>query len=147
MSQENVEIVRRLVAMGQEGIQSGDLARALDEAVASGLISPTCEWRAGPRGGSAVVGIGDEVGPEGIVEFIRTWTEDFSDFTVEVEDVIDAHENQVVVIQRQRGTGKASGAPVNLRTAYIFRVEARQVVRIGVFLDPTKALEAAGLSE
>jgi ketosteroid isomerase-like protein len=81
------------------------------------------------------------------VEFIRTWTEDFSDFTLEVEDVIEADENRVVVIQRQSGTGKASGAPVDLRTASIFTLGAGQVVRIAIFLDPAKALQAAGLRE
>jgi ketosteroid isomerase-like protein len=147
MSQENVEVVRRLVALTQEGLRTDDLRGAMDESVAAGLISPTCEWRGGRRGGDAVVGVGDEVGPERIVEFIRTWTEDFSDFTLEVEDVIEADENRVVVIQRQSGTGKASGAPVDLRTASIFTLGAGQVVRIAIFLDPAKALQAAGLRE
>jgi ketosteroid isomerase-like protein len=147
MSQENVEVARRLTALTQEGVRSGDLGRAMDEAVAAGLISPTCEWRGGPRGGDAVVGVGDEVGPEGIVEFIRTWTEDFSDFAIEVEDIVEADENRVVVIQRQTGTGKASGAPVDLRTASILTFDAGQVVLIAIFLNPGKAVEAAGLSE
>ena len=147
MSRENVEIVRRLIAMGQEGIQSGDVDRALDEAVAAGLMSPDCEWRGGARGGASVVGVGNEVGSKGIGEFLRTWIEDFSDYTLEVEEVIEADENRVVAIQRQGGTGKASGAPVDLRTGSIYTLRAGQVVRIAIFLDPAKALQAAGLSE
>jgi ketosteroid isomerase-like protein len=147
MSQENVEVVRRLMALTQDAVGTGDLRRAADEAVAAGLMSPTCEWRGGRGGGDAVVGVGDEVGPEGIAEFIETWTEDFSDFAIEVEDIIEADENRVVMIQRQTGTGKASGAPVDLRTASIMTLDAGQVVRIAIFLNPAKALEAAGLSE
>jgi ketosteroid isomerase-like protein len=81
-----------------------------------------------------------------MVEFMRTWAEDFSDFAFEVEEVIDAGENRVVAIQRQVGTGKASGAPVEMRTATILRLESQRVVRIDIFLDPAKALEAAGVS-
>ena len=147
MSQENVAVVRRLMALGQEGIQRGELGRAADEAVAAGLMSPNCEWRGGPGRGAAVVGVGNEVGPKGIENFVRTWIEDFSEFTLEVEEVIEADENRVVVIQRQTGTGKASGAPVDMRTASIFTLDAGQVVRIAVFIDPAKALEAAGLRD
>src|SRR5919198_1503687 len=102
--------------------------------VAAGLMSPDCEWRGGPRGGDAVVGVGDEVGSEGIVGFVRTWTEDFSNFAIEVEDIIEADKNRIVVIQRHIGTGKASGAPVDMHTAQIFTLDARQVVRIAIFL-------------
>jgi ketosteroid isomerase-like protein len=147
MSQENVEVVRRVLELGQEGIRRHDVGRAIDEGVAAGLISSNFEWRGGGRGGAAVVGVGDEVGREGIVEFMRTWTEDFSDFAVEVEEVIDAGNNRVVAIQRQVGIGKASGAPVEMHAAMVFRLDSRQVVRVDVFLDPAKALKAAGLSE
>src|ERR1700752_1395631 len=39
MSQENVEMVRRLVTLTQEGVRTGDLRGAMDAAVAAGLIS------------------------------------------------------------------------------------------------------------
>jgi hypothetical protein len=70
MSQENVEIVRRLMALAQEGTQSGDLAPAFDEAVSAGLMSPNCEWRGGPGRGGSVVGVGNEVGAKGIEDFV-----------------------------------------------------------------------------
>jgi ketosteroid isomerase-like protein len=147
MSEENVEIVRRVSELVQEGVRRHDVGGAIDEGVATGLIPPNCEVRGGRRGGAAVVGVGDEVGRDGMVEFMRTWTEDFSDFSFDVEQTIDAGENRVVVIQRQVGTGKASGVPVEMHTATIFRLDSRQVVRVDLFLDPAKALEAAGLRE
>jgi ketosteroid isomerase-like protein len=147
MSQENVEIVRRFSDLFQEGVRRHDVRTAIDEGIAAGLISPDCEVRGGRRGGAAVVGLGDEVGREGMVDFMRTWAEDFSDFALEVEEVIDAGENGVVAIQRQAATGRTSGAPVEMHTATIFRLESRQVVRIDIFVNPAEALEAAGLRE
>ena len=145
MSEENVEIVRRVSDLIQEGVRRHDVRTAIDEGIAAGLVSPDCEVRGG--GGGAVVGLGDEIGREGMVDFMRTWAEDFSYFDFEVEEVIDAGENGVVAIQRQAATGRASGAPVEMHTATIFRLESRQVVRIEIFVDPAEALEAAGLRE
>ena len=73
MSQENVEIVRRVLELSQEGIRRRDFGRAIDEGVAAGLISSNLEWRGGGRGGAAVVGVGDEAGREGIVAW-RTFS-------------------------------------------------------------------------
>jgi ketosteroid isomerase-like protein len=147
MSEENVEIVRRFSDLVQEGVRRHAVGSAIDECFAAGLVSSHCEVRGGRRGGAAVVGVGNEVGREGMVEFMRTWMEDFSDYDFEIEEIIDAGENRVVATQRQVGTGKASGAPVEMHTAAIFKLDSRQVVRIDLFLDPAKALEAAGLSE
>jgi ketosteroid isomerase-like protein len=147
MSQANVEIVRRVSDLIQEGVRRHDVRTAIDEGIDAGLISPDCEVRGGRRGGASVVGLGDEVGREGMVDFMRTWAEDFSDFAFEVEEVIDAGENAVVAIQRQAATGRASGAPVEMHTATIFRLETRQVVRIEIFVNPAEALEAAGLRQ
>jgi len=147
MSPENVEIVRRVLDLMQEGVRSHDVRTAIDEGIAAGLISPECEVRGGRRGGASVVGLGDEVGREGMVDFMRTWAEDFSDFAFEAEEVIDAGENGVLATQRQAATGRASGAPVEMHTATIFRLESRRVVCIEIFVNPAEALEAAGLRE
>jgi hypothetical protein len=45
------------------------------------------------------------------------------------------------------GSRISFSAPVEMRTATIFRLDPRQVVRIDIFLDPAKALEAAGLQD
>ena len=147
MSQENLEIVRRVSDLIQEGVRRQDVRAAIDKGMAAGIISSGCEVRGGRRGGAAVVGLGDEVGREGMVDFMRTWVEDFYDFAFEVEEVIDAGEHGVVAIQRQAATGRASGAPVEMHTATIFRLQSRQVVCIEIFVNPAQPLEAAGLSE
>ena len=99
------------------------------------------------RGGAGVAGIGDVAGRKGYVELLTTWTEDFDDFEQEIEAVLDADNDRVVAITRNHGTGKGSGASVELRTAQVFTLEAGRIVRVDVFLHPEAALKAAGLSE
>jgi ketosteroid isomerase-like protein len=147
MSQENVEIVRRAFELVQEGLRRGDLGAAFDQSVLEGIVASNFEWRAGMRGGVGVAGMGDVAGREGYLELLTTWTEDFNDFEQETEAIIDADNDRVVAITRNHGTGKGSGAPVELRTAQVFTLEAGRIVRVDVFLKPEAALEAAGLSE
>ena len=46
------------------------------------------------------------------VEFFRAWTGEFEDYSIQFEPVIDAGDDRVVAIYRQRATGKGSGVPV-----------------------------------
>ena len=85
-------------------------------------------------------------GREGWLEFMQTWTEDF-DWSIEIEDAIDAGEGRVVVNTRQRAVGKTSGVPVELVMGAIWTVEGDQVKSVENFLDPAEAFEAAGLSD
>jgi ketosteroid isomerase-like protein len=147
MSQENVEVVRRVVELADEGLRRGDLAAAFDEGIAQGLIASNVEWQGGVRGGTGVAGLGDVVGKEGVVQFVRRWTEDFDDFVTEYEQFIDASDDRVLVLTHQSGTGKESRAPVEMPTAMLFEVEAGCVVRVVIFLNREDALEAAGLRE
>jgi ketosteroid isomerase-like protein len=87
------------------------------------------------------------VGREGFVAFMRTWTEDFDDFAVEAEEVIDAGNDRVVAIARHRGVGKASRAPVETRVGVIYKLDARRILQVELFLDPSQALQVAGLRE
>jgi ketosteroid isomerase-like protein len=77
---------------------------------------------------------------------MRTWTEDFDDFMVEAEEVIDAGDDRVVAIAFQHAIGKGSRAPVEMRFGYIFTLEGRRIVQVELFLDPSHALQKAGLA-
>ena len=147
MSQENVEVVRRAFELVQEGLRRSDLGAAFDQLVLEGIVASNFEWRAGMRGGVGVAGMGNVGGREGFVELLTTWTEDFDDYEQETEAIIDADNDRVVAITRNHGTGKGSGASVELRTAQVFTFEAGRIARIDVFLKPEAALKAAGLSE
>ncbi len=139
MSQENVEIVERIVAAFQEGMEKGDPGAVLD----TGALASDFEWVPDPE----LAGFTPSRGREGFVEFMRTWTEDFESWSLQLERLIDAHEDRVVALALQTALGKGSGVPVELHFGQVYEFENGQVVRIRTFTDPAKALEAAGLSE
>jgi ketosteroid isomerase-like protein len=69
MSQENVEIVRRVFDAFQEGLKRGDFGAGFD----LDAIAPDVEWIPAPLPGVAEV----YRGREGFIEFMNNWTEDF----------------------------------------------------------------------
>jgi hypothetical protein len=83
MSQENVEVVRRAVEISAEAVRQGDPGAGFDKCVREGIVASDLDWRAGVRGGVGVAGIDDFAGRDGIIEFMRRWTEDFDVFAVE----------------------------------------------------------------
>ena len=78
---------------------------------------------------------------------IRTWTEEFEGWSIQVERLIDADDDRVVALTRQSGTGKGSGVPVELDLGLIYELKDGRVIRITNYLTHAEALEAAGLSE
>ena len=65
---------------------------------------------------------------------------------VEIEDVIEAGEGQVLLVERWHARGRQGiETPVEIGTIYTFRDGL--VVRLDGFRDRAKALEAAGLGE
>jgi ketosteroid isomerase-like protein len=137
MSQENVEIVRRSFEGFQAGIERGDPgAGSEDFADDFEWIVPT------PLDGRSVWS-----GREGFVEFIRTWTEQFEDWSIRVERLIDAGGDRVVALTYQSATGKESGVPVELNLGMVCEIEAGRLARVTNYLSHAEALEAAGLSD
>jgi ketosteroid isomerase-like protein len=147
MLQENVEVVRRAFEIVQEGVRRGDPGAAFDRSVREGIVASNLEWRAGARGGVGVAGAEDAVGREGFVQFMRIWTEDFEELAVQLEEIIDVDNEGVVAITGWHGIGKASHAPVEMRTGMVCTLETRRIVRSLLFIDPNHALKAVGLSE
>jgi ketosteroid isomerase-like protein len=147
MSQENVEVVRRGFELLAEGLRRGDPGYTFDACVREGIVTPDIAVNAGVRGGVGVAGIDDVVGRDGWIEFMGSWSEDFEEFTIEAEEIIDAGDDRVVVISRNRGTGRASGAPVGAHFGAVYTLKAGRVTRGDFFVKPSHALRAAGLSE
>ena len=140
MSQENVEVVRRVLEITQEGV--GDPAAAYDKCVREGLLAPNHEWIAG-----RAAGLEDVVGREGYLQFTRIWTEDFEDVAVEIEEIVDTDSDRVVAITRFSGVGKGSRVPVEMRAGLVCTLDARRIARVVPFSNPDHALRAVGLSE
>jgi ketosteroid isomerase-like protein len=139
MSQEKVEIVRRQIEGFQAGMERGDPGAVFD----AGTVAADAEWivREGMDGRTVWTG------REEFVEFMRTWTEEFEGWSIQVERLIDAGEDRVVALTHQSGTGKGSGVPVELDLGLIYELKDGRVIRITNYLTHAEALEAVGLSE
>ena len=84
MSEENVEIVRRSWEEFQAGMERGDPAVIFD----LGLAAEDFEWILPEPLPDRLVWRGRE----GFVEFIRTWTAEFDNWSIRLERLIDAGE-------------------------------------------------------
>ena len=131
MSQENVEIVRRVY----ETYVSGDFEATFT------LIDPEVETDVSIRPEGKVY-----LGHEGLAEALRTWTGTWEAWRIEVEEILDAGD-QVVAFEKQSGRGKGSGVRFSQETASVFTLCEDTVVRIKWFSNRGEALEAAGLRE
>jgi ketosteroid isomerase-like protein len=86
-------------------------------------------------------------GIEGVRQFWGLWREEFEDFTVEIEEVIDAGE-QVIVMAAVSGRGRGSGAHVRSPTfPHVWTIRGGEAIRVEMFPTRASALEAVGLSE
>ena len=140
MSEENVETARRIAENFRAALERGHFHETLS--VDAGLLAPDWEW----------VPAAEQTterywGYDGFQRFMESWTEDFEDWSFEVEQFIDAGPDCVVAIVRQGATGKESRVPVEIEQGLLFEFEAGRVIRMRNFLHPAEALEAAGLSE
>jgi uncharacterized protein len=136
MSEENVAAVRRLF----DAFQTEDFdVVMLDPEIFrdDAEVIPAAE----------VPGVRTYRGRDGLREFLRTWTENFDDWSVGYERLIDAPGDRVVALAYQTATGKGSGVPVDVRYGQVFEFEDGRLIRTRFYLDRAEALEAAGLSE
>jgi ketosteroid isomerase-like protein len=93
-----------------------------------------------------VPGVGTYRGMSGFMDFMRTWTGAFETWSTELEALIDPGGDRIVALMHQSGTGKGSGAPVDLRYGGVHRFEDGRLVETRLYLTAAEALEAVGLS-
>ena len=135
MSQENVEVVRRVTdLMDAEGFEAA-LPVFLDAA------HPDVEWREDPAWPGSATYRGIEQVRQVILDRMGTL-----DFDQQTEDLIDV-DDKVVVLVRWVGRGKASGAQGEISMAMVWTVREQAITRVEFFLDRAQALEAVGLRQ
>jgi ketosteroid isomerase-like protein len=134
MSEENVEVVRRML----QAFADGGL-NAMDE-----FWDPDIDWRAAE---GAIDDVGAMHGPVAVRRYIQDWIDTFDGFSVVVEELRDVGDDRVVTIQRLNGRAKLSGTETDLRYAVVSTIRAGKVVRVREYLSIDEALEAVGLRE
>jgi ketosteroid isomerase-like protein len=132
MSQQNVEVVRRLY----EADQSGDfdaLNEILDLAVDMvGAIG-------GIEEGTVIEG------REKVRDALLVDPEIWAERRYEVQGFLDADEHVVALVREYR-RGQGSGAEVQADIAVVYRLKDRKIMRIEPYMSQAEALEAVGLS-
>ena len=132
MSRENVEIVRN-------GFEAWDRH---DYQEAASHFSPDVEIDVTDR----VLNPAIYRGLDGAMRFRDEIAETWDEFHVEIEDVLSAGD-EVVVLVRSSGLGRASGAQVDSRAAWVAAVREQRITRLRLYRDRSRALAAVGLSE
>ena len=135
MSEENVEIVRRVL----------DGFSRLDTASVEPLLHPDVEWRTvlGP-----LLGVASVSGRDAMLRFAFEEIPDVPENPrVEVEELRDLGDGRVLVIARYLGRGKRSGIELDQRISSVHRLRDGMIVSVRDYASREEALDAAGLSE
>jgi ketosteroid isomerase-like protein len=111
-----------------------------DHGAAKKIFDPDAEWH------NTAAFPGERVwrGPEAILTFWQTLTEDFAEGGSDIEQYAEG-EDWAVVGLHSWGSGKASGAPIDVRWAAIFELSDQRVARVDVYGSYATALRAVEL--
>ena len=134
MSQENVEIVRRINAAFNRGDRDAMFAP----------YHADVEWRDLQHAPDAPERLR---GVDAVAAYIDQWQDAFDDFTAEIDEYIDAGAC-VLVATHWRAKGKDSGLAIDLHTVDVVEFADGEIVRVTIgFSTKADALKAVGLEE
>jgi ketosteroid isomerase-like protein len=138
MSQENVEVVRRVY----DAFNRGDFASAVEYLHPAGEVYPGVVGLDPPGGGSATRLVGrDEL--RGFFEDLgATW----ESISIEPKEIIEAPYGRVLAIESWLIRGR-DGIEVDTRIIDVYAFRDGLIARVDGYLDRLEALEAVGLSE
>jgi ketosteroid isomerase-like protein len=136
MSEENVEVVRRMAV----AFSNGDWAAAFEP------VHPDIEM---DTTRSPVHGL-DRVysGAEEVAGFWQEWLEAWGAQQIEDLELIDAGDQVVMWTQVHQMQGRGSGIDVSVPPyAWLITLRDGKIVQATMYMDKAEALEAAGLSQ
>ena len=136
MSEENVDTILRGVA----ALNRRDAASFVT------VVSTEVEWETNPE----MVGLGGIYrGRSGVREFFEQLLgrETWESIRVEVEEIIEAGDDRVLVGLLAKARGKGSGVPAELHIWQVFWFAEGLITRRQAFWTRQEALESAGMSE
>jgi ketosteroid isomerase-like protein len=132
MSQENVEIVERLM----------DAFNEREVEVFAGITTPDFEWT------TSMTAVEGEIfwGREGIETYFGRMRDAWDEFRALASEFRDLGD-RVLWLGRLEGRGRGSGVPVTAPLDILFDFRDGKISRSRSYLDHAEALRAAGLSE
>jgi ketosteroid isomerase-like protein len=135
MSRENVQVVER----AWEAWRRGDLDAVLS------FYTPDAEFDFGRFEGWVEA----EVlrGTSEIRGFLSDWRGSVDSHDPVMETVLDAEDDRVLGLVRERGRGHGSSAELELQVAHLYTLSNGLITRLDLYSDRAEALEAVGLSE
>lgn len=131
MSEENVEVVRRMV----EAFNSDDPRQAFPS------FHPEVEFTTAFTEGKTYVGL------DGMRQYGADLSAVWENWHSEDDRFVDGGEDRVVWLYRIVGQGKGSGVPVDQPVAIVWTLRDGLIWRGHALLDHREALEAVGLAE
>ena len=134
MSQENVEIVRVILAAWAEGDFRSHVER-FDPGISFETFMPDADENVVARGLAQ------------IEAFTRDWLAQWRDYRIVAEEFRDVAPDTVFVSVRQVAAGEHSGVAVESPGYSVWRFRAGKVMALSLHYDRKEALKAAGLRE
>ena len=139
MSQENMEFLEGLFA-GAADMDKQALLDALPDLIPQ-MCDPDIEWLEDPRRADRRT----YRGHEGVRESFERWLENFEDYGVELERIVDCGD-KVLVFAREEGRGKLSGGTISQRIYTVYTFRDGKIARYEEFYEERDARAAAGLA-
>jgi ketosteroid isomerase-like protein len=136
MSQENVEIVRRIY----------EAVARRDAAAPFAVYAEDIVWDVSNSRRATIMDSVAYHGHEGVRKFWEEAVSAFGTVDLDVDEVIDAGD-RVVALIREHEIGRTSGVPVDTRHVAVWTLADGKVVRMQIFDDREQALKAVGLAE
>ena len=134
MSQENVEVVRLILAAWAEGDFRSEAER-LDPEISFETFMPDADENV------VAHGFGE------FEAFTRDWLAQWRDYRIVGEEFREVDPDTVFVSVRQVAAGEQSGVAVESPGFSVWTLRWGKVVKLSLHYDRTEALEAAGVSE
>lgn len=133
MSQENVEVVRRLIEAHVEG--DADAAASLMDPMIVLDTSRVSEI------------VGNALGRDDVIGAVRSYRSAFTEYDFEVEKLSDLGSGVILGVAEESGVGRASGAAVERTYHVLYTVIDHLVARMTHFPSEAEALRAADQAE
>jgi ketosteroid isomerase-like protein len=140
MSQENVEFVKGLLG-GVASMDKKALLAALPELIAQ-TCAPDIEWVEDPQRADHRV----DKGHDAVQQSFERWLDQWDEYGFEAEQFVECGDD-VLVVSREHGRGRTSGASVSSRHYAVLTIRAGKIARFREFYDEQAALNAAGLAD